>query len=198
MAVSVCWLNIWIRILFPQTSQVIVKMHEIHRTAPVFYMPHFSTHFSPRRRIWIGHVDHGDDFRWITDHPSLIRELWPGVTDQIGSYSRILISSVCVSPFELSHSSLISERLGSPDSWVFIRLSDGASSSVRALRIPFSLMYIRYIWAIALLTKAVRTSETSVGFCDTTRRYIPESRGRITRRRENLRSHLTQWLAYSA
>jgi len=75
-------------------------------------MPRSCTETSRERWIWIGHVDHGDDFRWITDHPSLIRELWPGVTDQIGSYSRILISSVWAH-FMLTHSSLISERLGS-------------------------------------------------------------------------------------
>jgi hypothetical protein len=37
--------------------------------------------------------------------------------------------------------------------------------------------------------EAVRTSETSVNFNVTTRRYIPEDPKLHTRRRENLKSH---------
>jgi hypothetical protein len=39
------------------------------------------------------------------------------------------------------------------------------------------------------MMKAVRTSETSVHFNVTTRRYIPEDSKLHTRRRENLKSH---------
>jgi len=42
---------------------------------------------------------------------------------------------------------------------------------------------------IALMMEAVRTSETSVNFNVTTRRYIPEDSKLHTRRRENLKSH---------
>jgi hypothetical protein len=41
---------------------------------------------------------------------------------------------------------------------------------------------------IALMMEAVRTSETSVNFNVTTRRYIPEDSKLHTRRRENLKS----------
>jgi len=40
-----------------------------------------------------------------------------------------------------------------------------------------------------LMMEAVRTSETSVYFHETTRRYVPESCHLHTRRRENLKSH---------
>jgi hypothetical protein len=40
----------------------------------------------------------------------------------------------------------------------------------------------------ALMMEAVRTSETSVNFNVTTRRYIPEDSKPHTRRRENLKS----------
>jgi hypothetical protein len=40
-----------------------------------------------------------------------------------------------------------------------------------------------------MVMEAVRTSETSVCFNDTTRRYIPEGCHFHTRRRENLKSH---------
>jgi hypothetical protein len=42
---------------------------------------------------------------------------------------------------------------------------------------------------IALIMEAVRTSETSVYFKETTWRYIPESCHLHTSRRENLQSH---------
>jgi hypothetical protein len=42
---------------------------------------------------------------------------------------------------------------------------------------------------IALMMEAVRTSETSVSFNVSTRRYIPEDSKLHTRRRENLKSH---------
>jgi membrane-bound lytic murein transglycosylase MltF len=42
---------------------------------------------------------------------------------------------------------------------------------------------------IALMMEAVRSSETSVNFYQTTRRNIPEDSHLHTRRRENLKSH---------
>jgi hypothetical protein len=42
---------------------------------------------------------------------------------------------------------------------------------------------------IALMMEAVRTSETSLNFNVTTRRYIPDDSKLQTRRRENLESH---------
>jgi len=48
---------------------------------------------------------------------------------------------------------------------------------------------IRAMIIIALMMEAVRTSETSVNFNVTTRRYIPEDSKLHTRRRENLKSH---------
>jgi hypothetical protein len=42
---------------------------------------------------------------------------------------------------------------------------------------------------VALMMEAVRTSESSVNFNVTTRRYIPEDSKLHTRRRENLKSH---------
>jgi len=39
------------------------------------------------------------------------------------------------------------------------------------------------------MMEAVRTSETSVYYNETTRRYIPEGSNLHTRRRENLKSH---------
>jgi hypothetical protein len=44
--------------------------------------------------------------------------------------------------------------------------------------------------AVALMMEAARTSETSVNFYQTTRRYNPEDSHRHTRRRENLKSIL--------
>jgi hypothetical protein len=41
----------------------------------------------------------------------------------------------------------------------------------------------------ALMMEAVRTSETSVNFYETTRGNIPEDSNRHTRRHENLKSH---------
>jgi hypothetical protein len=42
----------------------------------------------------------------------------------------------------------------------------------------------------ALMMEAVRTSETSVNFNVTTRRYVPQDSSKLhTRRRENLKSH---------
>jgi hypothetical protein len=43
--------------------------------------------------------------------------------------------------------------------------------------------------AIALMMEAASTSETSVNFCQTTRRNNPEVSHLHTRRRENLKSH---------
>jgi hypothetical protein len=43
---------------------------------------------------------------------------------------------------------------------------------------------------IALMMEAVRTSETSVNFNVTARRYIPEDSKLHTRCRENLKSHV--------
>jgi hypothetical protein len=46
----------------------------------------------------------------------------------------------------------------------------------------------------ALMMQAARTSETSVNFYQTTRRYNPEDRHLHTRRRENLKSnHMQHW-----
>jgi hypothetical protein len=42
---------------------------------------------------------------------------------------------------------------------------------------------------IALIMEAARTSETSVNFYQTTRRYNPENSHLHTRRRENLKSY---------
>jgi hypothetical protein len=42
---------------------------------------------------------------------------------------------------------------------------------------------------IALMMEAVRTCETSVSIYLTARQYIPEDSKRLTRRRENLKSH---------
>jgi hypothetical protein len=43
--------------------------------------------------------------------------------------------------------------------------------------------------------EAVRTSETSVNFNVTTRRYIPEESKLYTRRRKNLKSHKANGLS---
>jgi hypothetical protein len=43
---------------------------------------------------------------------------------------------------------------------------------------------------IALTMEAIRTSETSINFNVTTRRYIPEDSKLHTRRRESLKSHV--------
>jgi hypothetical protein len=43
---------------------------------------------------------------------------------------------------------------------------------------------------IALMMEAVHTSESSINFNVTTRRYIPEDFKLNTRRRENLKSHI--------
>jgi hypothetical protein len=45
-------------------------------------------------------------------------------------------------------------------------------------------------WAIALMMEAARTSETSVNFYQTSRRYNPEDSHLRTHRRENLKSCL--------
>jgi hypothetical protein len=45
--------------------------------------------------------------------------------------------------------------------------------------------------SIALMMEAVRTSETSVNFNVTTRRYIPEDSKLHIRHHENLKSHNT-------
>jgi hypothetical protein len=42
---------------------------------------------------------------------------------------------------------------------------------------------------VALMMEAARTSQTSVYFNETARRYIPEGYRLQTRRRENLKSH---------
>jgi hypothetical protein len=46
----------------------------------------------------------------------------------------------------------------------------------------------------ALMMEAVRISETSINFNVTTRRYIPEDSKLHTRYRENLKSHVLQFL----
>jgi hypothetical protein len=48
-----------------------------------------------------------------------------------------------------------------------------------------------------LMMEAVRTSETSVNFDVTTRRYIPENSKLHTRRRENLKSHIFKDAVFS-
>jgi hypothetical protein len=48
------------------------------------------------------------------------------------------------------------------------------------------------------MIEAVRTSETSVHFNVTTRRYIPEDSKLHTRRRENLKSHYISFLQTTA
>jgi hypothetical protein len=50
-------------------------------------------------------------------------------------------------------------------------------------------MLRRVVWAIALMMEAASTSETSVNFYQTTRRYNPEYSHLHTRRRENLKSY---------
>jgi hypothetical protein len=62
----------------------------------------------------------------------------------------------------------------------------------------FSLEYtdvseVRNVSIITVMMEAVRTSETSV-YSKATRRYIPEGSHLHTRRRENLKSHLTSLL----
>jgi hypothetical protein len=47
------------------------------------------------------------------------------------------------------------------------------------------------IRAIALMMEAVNTSETSVNFCQTTRRNIPENSQIHIRRREDLKSQVS-------
>jgi hypothetical protein len=49
-------------------------------------------------------------------------------------------------------------------------------------------------FTIALMIKAVNTSETSVNFYQTTRRNIPKDSHLHTRRREDLKFHLTGML----
>jgi len=60
----------------------------------------------------------------------------------------------------------------------------------------FNLVYemkFTVLWAmIALMMKAVRTSETSVIINLTTQRYIPEDSKLHTRRRENLKCHIVE------
>jgi hypothetical protein len=50
-------------------------------------------------------------------------------------------------------------------------------------------VYRRFSLLIALMTEAESTSETSVNFYQTTRRYNPEDSHLHTRRRENLKSY---------
>jgi hypothetical protein len=50
-------------------------------------------------------------------------------------------------------------------------------------------MAVFWVVAIALMTEATSTSETSVITYQTTRRNIPENSNFHTRRRENLKSH---------
>jgi hypothetical protein len=54
--------------------------------------------------------------------------------------------------------------------------------------------YGRFVWIhdlfIALIMEALHTSETSVYFNETTRRYIPEGSTLHTRSRETLKSHI--------
>jgi hypothetical protein len=57
-----------------------------------------------------------------------------------------------------------------------------AASIIRAMRLVTSL--------IALMVKAARTYETSLGIQLRTRQYIPEDSELHTRRRENLKSHM--------
>jgi hypothetical protein len=61
----------------------------------------------------------------------------------------------------------------------------------------FSITYIQKVRTAsvirAMMMEAVRTSETSVHFNVTTRRYIPEDSKLHTRRRENLKSHIETW-----
>jgi hypothetical protein len=68
---------------------------------------------------------------------------------------------------------------------------------------------VKYVWIhskfflrnfpsiIALMMEAVRTSETSISFKVTTRRYIPEDSKPHTRRRENLKSHFHSFSSYA-
>jgi hypothetical protein len=51
-------------------------------------------------------------------------------------------------------------------------------------------MKMAVFWAIALMMKAARTSETLVNFYQTTRCYNPEDSNLHTHRRENLKSYL--------
>jgi hypothetical protein len=52
------------------------------------------------------------------------------------------------------------------------------------------------VWLIALRKEAVSISVTSVNFCQTTRRNIPEESHRHTLRRENLISHHLQLCSF--
>jgi hypothetical protein len=55
------------------------------------------------------------------------------------------------------------------------------------------------VWTASIMRammEAVRTTETTVNFNVTTRRYIPEDSKLHTRRRENQKSHLTYVLAF--
>jgi hypothetical protein len=66
-------------------------------------------------------------------------------------------------------------------------MSTSLDSTLNQLSPEVSLL--GYIAIIALMMEAVRTSETSVNFNVTTRRYIPEDTKLHTRRHENLKSH---------
>jgi hypothetical protein len=48
---------------------------------------------------------------------------------------------------------------------------------------------VAVFWAIALMMEAARSSETSLSFYQTTRRYNPEDSHLHTHRRENLKSY---------
>jgi hypothetical protein len=55
---------------------------------------------------------------------------------------------------------------------------------------PLSLVEYRHGILIALIMEAVSSSETSVNFCHTARRNIPEDSHLHTRRRENMKFQL--------
>jgi hypothetical protein len=62
-------------------------------------------------------------------------------------------------------------------------------SGIRSHDHPLTSLAARGL-LIALMMEAASTSETSVNFYQTTRRYNPEDSHLHTRRRENLKSHI--------
>jgi predicted transcriptional regulator of viral defense system len=58
-----------------------------------------------------------------------------------------------------------------------------------------ALLFFRALYRIALMMKAASTSKTSANFYQNIRRNNPENSHLHTRRRENLRSHIVQYIS---
>jgi hypothetical protein len=69
-------------------------------------------------------------------------------------------------------------------------VSGGPLVSPSSLGLLHNLLSFAPGLIIALMMEAARTSETSVNFNVTTRRYIPEDTKLHTRRHENMKSHM--------